>query len=464
MREMKKKWISFTLHVVTLFSLVACGTKSEEVEIFAAPVSGSEGQAAQCIPVQAVKEFAIKNADRGVKYRVLNAKANFVEIYGATAEEIKAEFPNARLTKNVVFHNLVPKTQSVESMSEAMIFSANKPYKGPTAPEYLAENERYLFPFLNQIGKFEVPSDVKGDNVVIAVIDTGVYYNHPELRPNIYTNDADKHGDNGNGIDDDGNGFADDYVGWDFVNGDAYPFDDQGHGTHVSGLAAGTMSGVAPNAKILPIKVLDYRGSGDLASIAAGIMYAIDRGADVINMSLGGSGIANAIQDIVSAVEVAKQNDVLVITAAGNGGNDGRGDCNDKLPVYPANITNDAIVSVASVDVNNELTSYSNYGPTTVDIAAPGGDNVYGGLLSTSLGTCASFCWNTDPYEYMSGTSMATPIVSGLAALIKSANPSLNMQQVKQIIFSSGVSAAALQGMIATGKVIDAESAIAMAQ
>src|SRR5690606_17709986 len=207
---------------------------------------------------------------------------------------------------------------------------------------------------------------------------------------------------------------------YDFYNGDNYPNDDHGHGTHVAGLAAGTRSGVAPKAKIMPIKVLNSNGQGDIATIAAGILYALDMGADIINLSLGGVGSQMAQRDIeslISGVRLAESKGRLLVAAAGNGGDDFLGDCNDEDPIYPSSFQTDSIISVAAVDSYNNLAYYSNYGGSTVHIAAPGGNGGYEGLNSTTI---------DGSYNYMSGTSMATPLVSGLAALIKSSNPNLS--------------------------------------
>ncbi|MEX1099962.1 MAG: S8 family serine peptidase, partial [Bacteriovoracaceae bacterium] len=279
-----------------------------------------------------------------------------------------------------------------------------------------------------------------------------------------HVNPADPHGQQGNNSDDDGNGFRDDYVGWDFYNGDAYPIDDHGHGTHVAGLAAGTYGGVAPKAKILPVKVLGKTGRGDLATIAAGILYAIDMGADIINLSLGGPAAGQASADInqlLSAVVKAKNHNALLVAAAGNGGQDGVGDCNDANPIYPASFDQKNIVSVASVDRYNNLTAYSNFGSQSVHVAAPGGDQYSGGLLSLGVPNCYGPCDQSEQrYVSMAGTSMAAPLVAGVAALIKSAKPGLNHRQIRSVILAQGTSFEALADRVQSSKVVNAAMAV----
>jgi len=229
-------------------------------------------------------------------------------------------------------------------------------------------------------------------------------------------------------------------------------------------LAAGTLGGIAPKAKILPIKVLSSSGSGDLGTIAAGILYAIENGADVINLSLGGPAagqISSELQKMIDIVALAEKNDIMIVAAAGNGGNDGIGDCNDENPIYPANIESSNIISVAAVDSNNQLTSYSNFGGKTVSVAAPGGAQNQG-ILSTGLAYCEEDCGPQDAQYYSSaGTSMASPIVAGLVALIRSYDKDLTHEQIKEIIMKNGNSNDGLQGLIQSGQVINVQKSLA---
>lgn len=399
-----------------IFFLYSCGNKSE---IFNAPiVQRDAGTIASCTTKSQALELAQKF---GGKFRVIHEKSRLMEIIGIDKSIIKKHLPQARLRANQVFANVV----AMDSLSE---------------DEVQAQNNSLFF-HIPQVKANNVASDAKGAGIKVAVIDSGVYLQHEHLSSRMLP-------------------------GYDFYNGDNNPSDDHGHGTHVAGLVAGSHSGIAPQASIIPIKVLSASGSGDIGTVAAGVLYAIDQGADVINLSLGGSTggiITNEVQQLINAVQSAANNGVMLVAAAGNGGPDGIGDCNDADPIYPANIDSVAMISVAAVDTQNNLTSYSNFGASTVDIAAPGGSN-YASIISTYRKICYSSCSTYSNYVGMSGTSMATPIVSGVIAMIMSVRPDLSVTQVKQILFQSGTTSADLNGKVTTGKVVNAEAAVALAR
>lgn len=251
-----------------------------------------------------------------------------------------------------------------------------------------------------------------GQNAIVAVIDTGVDYTHSDLDANIWTNSGEIAG---NKIDDDGNGYVDDSQGWDFVNNDNDPMDEQSHGTHVAGIVAaennGTgTTGVAYNAKIMAVRVLNEQGTGSTSDIAQGIVYAVDNGANVINLSLGG-GISS---DLVEAIEYASGKGAVVVMAAGNEGTN--------RTSAPASLAAYYGLAVGAVDRTNQLAEFSNLaGSESIDyVVAPGVS-----IESTTP---------NNTYTSYSGTSMATPYVSGVAALIMSANPNLSSAQVESII------------------------------
>lgn len=286
-------------------------------------------------------------------------------------------------------------------------------------------------------------------NTVVAVIDSGAILNHPDLRANLWRNRKERAGNN---RDDDGNGCIDDVYGCDFVNRDGDPFDDNGHGTHVSGIVAAVgdnsigVAGVAYSSRIIPVKVLDKGGGGFISTVIKGIDYVTTlkaRGVPIvaINLSLGGSANSSALQ---RAVERANNYDILVIAAAGNESSN-----NDTAPLYPANLPLDNILSVAAVNSSGFLSSFSNYGNVSVHLTAPGSDIL-------SLGTSG--------YRVLSGTSMAAPHVAGVAALIKSAQPGLTMAQVRSIILSSVQNVPSLAGLIATSGIVDANIAVQTAR
>lgn len=264
-----------------------------------------------------------------------------------------------------------------------------------------------------------------GENITVAVIDSGVDDNHPELSQNIWTNFDEIPN---NGFDDDGNGYIDDIIGWDFVGRDHNPMDFNGHGTHVAGIIAAQpdgigMTGVAYNATIMPIRVLDSEGLGTLNDILNAITYAVDNGADVINLSLGGNQF---LPDFLQITRWAQEQGVVVVMAAGNEGSSN--------PSYPARFAEDVGIAVGSVDFNSRLSSFSNHaGITSLNyVVAPGGDgavsdsgDIYSTVPLASPGT---------PYRFSFGTSMATPHVSGVVALMLQANPNLTPEEVEQII------------------------------
>ena len=445
----------FKIAAIALAPLItSCGKGVTEVS--SAPKTQDQaGIIASCASVQEAKSFA---QSYGARYRVINAKRKLIEFYDTDETTIKAAFPKSRTKKNIVYEY-----QLVQSGFPSVQSYGDFPFYGAHTPQYRVGHVSRYFPHLAQIDGEGFIQDKQGQGVTIAVVDTGVYYNHPHISPNIKTNNSDKHGSGANNRDDDGNGYKDDYAGWDFYNGDAYPLDDHGHGTHVAGLAAGTYGGVAPKAKILPVKVLGANGRGDLGTIAAGILYAVDMGAHIINLSLGGPAAGQASNDVnrlLSAVIKANSRGALLVAAAGNGGEDGLGDCNDASPVYPASFDQENVLSVASVDRYNHITSYSNFGTASVHVAAPGGDDYSGGLMSLGIPNCYGPCPDSaQQYVAMSGTSMATPVVAGIAALVKSAATKLNYKQIKQIIMRSGIDEPSLVDKVQSGKVVNAAAA-----
>ena len=255
-------------------------------------------------------------------------------------------------------------------------------------------------------------------DVVVAVIDTGIDYNHPDLAANVWTNPGEIPG---NGIDDDGNGYIDDIHGWDWVNDDNDPFDDHGHGTHTSGTIGAVgdngigVVGVNWNVSIMGLKFLDAGGSGTTEDAVSAVEYATMMGVDLTSNSWGGGGFSQALYDVIAAAGAADQ---LFIAAAGNGGTD-----TDLNPHYPSSYDLANIISVAMTDHNDDYDSLSNWGAVSVDLAAPGSE-----VLSTLPG---------NSYGYGSGTSMATPHVAGVAALIRAVSPGVPSAQIKTLIMNS---------------------------
>ena len=283
-------------------------------------------------------------------------------------------------------------------------------------------------------------------NLVIAVIDEGVQWDHPDLANNMWVNTGEVAG---NGIDDDGNGFVDDVYGYDFYSDDGDPMDEGGHGTHVAGTICAEANngigivGVVQQCKIMALRFLGPQGGSTSGGIAS-LDYAVQMGAKISNNSWGGGGFSQALYDSIAA---ARDADHIFLAAAGNGGSDGIGDNNDGLPHYPSNYNLPNVVSVAATDNRDEIAGFSNYGSVSVDIGAPGVD-----IASTYI---------NDGYVWNSGTSMATPNVTGVVALIRSEFPDWNYQQVIDHLYSTARPAASMAGITTTGGIANAEAAMA---
>ncbi len=274
------------------------------------------------------------------------------------------------------------------------------------------------FSHLNRLGVSLMPGQGRPgeSDITVAILDTGVNYNHPDLNTRIV-------------------------AGWDFVDGDDQPFDDQGHGTHVAGLVAGLRSGVSHHARILPVRVLNTLGQGKLKDIDAGIRYAADRGARVMVLAFGLPD-ESAKQLLSDSIQYAGERGAVVFAAAGNQGRD-----LDLTPFYPAALKLGNLVTVAAQGEGEGLASYSNFGVNSVDIAAPGGTPESGGLLSTSY--LASI---NQGYERHWGTSMAAPLVAGLAAELIARDNRLTAAEVRSRILEQSLSMPELGSQVRSGK------------
>ncbi|MDD4902554.1 MAG: S8 family serine peptidase [Patescibacteria group bacterium] len=313
-------------------------------------------------------------------------------------------------------------------------------------------------------------------NVVIAVIDTGVQINHPDLAANIWKNSGEIPG---NGIDDDHNGFIDDYNGWDFVNNvpDPSPKFEDGlteagvmHGTIVAGIIAAVgnngkgISGITWQAKIMPLKVLDDKGEGRTSDVVRAIDYAINNKAAIINLSFVGLDYSRALYE---AITRAYNAGVIVVAAAGNEESQGQGYNLDETPMYPAcdDGENNMVIGVAATDAIDQKAVFSSYGSRCVDLAAPGV-----GFFSTAVYAPTQQINNTalDQYYsgYWSGTSMATPVVVGVLALLEGINPGAKAGEIKDILLATADDISRLnpayQGKLGRGRV-NALSAVALA-
>ncbi len=275
-------------------------------------------------------------------------------------------------------------------------------------------------------------------DVIVGVIDTGVDYTHQDLAANIWNNPGEIAG---NGIDDDGNGFVDDIHGINAITGTGDPMDDHDHGTHCSGTIGGIgnnaigVVGVNWQVRIIGMKFLNSAGSGDTADAVTCVNYAValkNRGVNirVLSNSWGGGGWTQTMED---AIWAANNAGIMFMAAAGNYTSN-----NDTSPYYPASYDVPNVVAVASTDHNDNISSFSNYGATTVELGAPGSS-----ILSTIIG---------NSYALFSGTSMATPHVSGAAALLLSVNDQLTVAEIKTLLVDYGDPIPALAGKTISGK------------
>ncbi len=300
------------------------------------------------------------------------------------------------------------------------------------APPQFQPNDPY-FKYQWPLQNIQMPAawDIAtGQNVVVAIIDTGIDFNAPDLAntPRV--------------------------PGYDFANNDTDPTDDQGHGTHVSGSVAQStnnglgVAGVAFNARLMPIKALGSDGNGSYENIIKGIIFAVDQGADVINMSLAGGSPSASLQD---AVRYANSKGVVVVAAAGN---------NNGAVSYPA-AYDDYVIAVAATRFDNSRSGYSNYGPQ-VDIAAPGGDikvdqngdGYADGVLQQTLKSGGGYS-----YQFWEGTSMASPHVAGLAALLLSRRPDASPAQIEAAMVQTALRGTGTPEQVGAG-VIQAAAAL----
>ena len=308
----------------------------------------------------------------------------------------------------------------------------------------------------------------EGSDVVVAIIDSGVDIDHEDLKGNIWTN----HGEiAGNGIDDDRNGYVDDLHGWNFrENSPAIVAGN--HGTHIAGIVGAEwgngvgIAGVARSVRLMTLEVSSSDDGWTRPRVVEAIRYAVNNGADIINLSFGGPFYGtfeeykvereNAYLDFQAAFQYAQDRGVLTVVAAGNKGEDF-----ERFTAAPAVFSRefDSVISVAAVGNTGHIPAYSNFGEE-VTVAAPGGDR-------TTSGTDQSNILSTLPnntYGYRNGTSMAAPVVAGIAALVKGQNSNLTNFEVADILKRTSVAHDSLQGFVAGGRVVNANKAVLEAQ
>ncbi len=306
--------------------------------------------------------------------------------------------------------------------------------------------------------------------VVVAVIDTGVDYNHEDLRQNMWRN-AGEIPDNG--VDDDGNGYVDDVVGWDFASDDSHPYDtmsssralgNPGHGTHCAGVVAAVgqnnlgISGIAPQVKVMALRFITEKGEGSTEAAIKSIRYAVKNGAKILSNSWGGEDPSEEDQELLKTLKWAQSQGVLLVFAAGNGrDNIGYNNDTDSKPTIPASFDLDGILSVAAIDSKDRLGSFSNFGVKSVDLAAPGVK-----ILSTVPKNDYedSIKLFGMPVGEWSGTSMAAPHVAGAAALILSKYPDLPALDLKKLLMDSVRPVPKLTKKVGAGGTMDLAKAL----
>lgn len=294
---------------------------------------------------------------------------------------------------------------------------------------------------------------------IVAVVDTGVDINHAVFKDSgaIWQNLAEINGQSG--IDDDGNGYIDDFNGWNFVDNTRFVTDDNDHGTHVAGIVLGAGQDIFQNPlkeskiKIMPLKFLNYRGSGTTGAAVSAIYYAVNNGARVINNSWGGPSYSRALHD---AYKYAYDHSVVLVTAAGND------DKNlDSVPTYPAAFDTPSNITVDSSTDADQKSGFSNYSQTLTHVFSPGNQ-----IVSSIPGSQCSDVNNLymNCFAELDGTSMATPLVAGIAALAIREAPQLSAYQIRGLILSAIDSVSQLTNYSATGGRINAYKATQIAQ
>jgi subtilisin family serine protease len=275
----------------------------------------------------------------------------------------------------------------------------------------------------------------------VAILDTGIDTDHPDLKSNVYKSEDKPN----NGKDDDKNGYVDDTYGYNTIKGKGSGEDDNGHGTHVSGIVGGRgnndvgVSGTCWSTKLLAVKFMNANGKGSTSDAIAGIDYAVKQGFKIINCSFGSSSKSSSLHD---AVDYAQDHNTLLVVAAGNDSEN-----IDKHPLYPASYGDSNILAVAATTSTDALASFSNFGSEAVDVGAPG-DSIY----STYLG---------GGYRILSGTSMAAPYTAGVAALLRKQQSDATYGNLRYAIRHKVDKPPALDGKVAYDGRLNAEKALA---
>lgn len=404
------------------------------------------------VSLSEIEKIAAKNNDR-VEDEIETVKnlISIDDLDNADAESVAAQYN--KMTDLVEYAEPNFKIELSPSESAKSVNALNQLSEDSNVPNDPMFNEQWALSNTGQNGGKENAdlSAIKAwekskgsSKVVIAVLDTGVDYTHPDLIQNMWfrPNNVPQYKD-------DELGTFDDIKGFDAADNQSDPMDDNGHGTHCAGIigAEGNndegIAGINWNVQIMPLKFLGKGGYGSVKDAIESINYAIDRKRNGVNIriisaSWGSTQYSKALED---AIRAAGEADILFVAAAGNSSSS-----NDKQPHYPSNYNLPNVISVAALDRNDQLASFSNYGVKTVHIAAPGRE-----IVSTWLG---------DDYREASGTSMATPYVSGTAALILANQPDLSVEELRAKVLKSVDKIDSLNGKVETGGRLNAAKAL----
>lgn len=319
----------------------------------------------------------------------------------------------------------------------------NKGNNEPVSTSKMSPLQGVVGADLNMLETWKLTKGSK--QIVIAVIDTGVNYQHDELKENIWVNQMEKNGRPW--VDDDGNGFVDDKYGYDFVQNDAKPLDQNGHGTHCAGIIGashhtGKIQGAMAEVSIMPVRMMDKNGRGSIEQAIKAIGYAIDNGAHILSNSWGSRKYSKLLEELLIK---ANQQGVIVVAAAGNA----RFNNNDTDPTYPASYQAANVISVAAYNAQERHASYSTFGPTSVHVAAPGTN-----ILSTYI---RKRRWSKEIYKVASGTSMATPYVAAVLGLYLSYHGvKKTPQELRDLLIESSIPVENMKGMNVSNGRIDA--------
>ena len=437
MKEIKSSIISLIkLFTITLLLTLKCNSYAEETTI-----SNTQEIKKRFIisPITSVTTLQYTTPDRNTVTRNLVSQKDSQELLENKGIQVKEKLG---LINGAVVELTNSEAQSLtpELLAENLVIEPDyKMYLDVTTP-----NDEYYTTFQNnmRVTRMNQAWDLEtGDgSVVVGVIDSGIDYTHPDIQANIWNNTQEIAGNN---LDDDSNGYVDDIYGYDFYNEDDDPYDDNSHGTHCAGTigAVGNnnigVTGTAWNVKLLALKTANYQGLSYTSDIIRAIEYAIDLKNNGVNIRVLSASLGSINSETIAlqnAINTAFNSDIVFVAAAGNSNSN-----NDLTPFYPASYNN--VVSVAAFDeINSTLSYYSNYGLQTVDIAAPGDS-----ILSTVPGG----------YSAYSGTSMATPQVSGAIALASMYRPDLTASELVSRLLANVTLITSLDGKVVTGGILN---------